>query len=118
MLKVLLPKWGGSRIYRQLKEGVDWFRKSDVWPTKEVREPNSTSEYLSISHNSYTQLAIPLDRLIEGFLLSGKVENKSPVTVSFYKNILDKFRWFLQKFGIEAIDATTITECTFWLLMI
>jgi len=33
--------------------------------------------------------------LIEGFLLSCRVENKSPATVSFYKNILDKFQWFL-----------------------
>jgi len=46
--------------------------------------------------------------LIEGFLLSCRVENKSPATISFYKNILDKFQWFLSKFGIETIDATTI----------
>jgi len=32
--------------------------------------------------------------LIEGFLLSCKVENKSPATISFYKNILDKFQSF------------------------
>jgi hypothetical protein len=41
VLKVLLPKWGGSRSYRQLKEGVDWFRKSDVWPTKGDDTENS-----------------------------------------------------------------------------
>ncbi|MFC2051562.1 tyrosine-type recombinase/integrase [Chloroflexota bacterium] len=46
--------------------------------------------------------------MIEGFLLSCKVENKSPATISFYQNILDKFQWFLQKFGIDAIDATAI----------
>jgi site-specific recombinase XerD len=46
--------------------------------------------------------------LIEGFLLSCKVENKSPATISFYKNILDKFQWYLQKFGIDTIDATAI----------
>jgi site-specific recombinase XerD len=46
--------------------------------------------------------------LIEGFLLSCKVENKSPATISFYKNILDKFQWFLDKFSIETIDATAI----------
>ena len=46
--------------------------------------------------------------MIEGFLLSCKVENKSPATISFYKNILDKFQWYLQKFGIETIDATAI----------
>jgi len=32
--------------------------------------------------------------LIEGFLLSCKVENKSPATVSFYKNILERFQCF------------------------
>ena len=63
--------------------------------TNEATKANTTSKYLSISPNSYTQLAIPLDRLIEGFLLSCRVENKSPATVSFYKNILDKFQWFL-----------------------
>jgi hypothetical protein len=46
--------------------------------------------------------------LIEGFLLSCKVENKSPATISFYQNILTKFQWFLQKYGIDTIDATTI----------
>jgi len=46
--------------------------------------------------------------LIEGFLLSCKVENKSPATVSFYKNNLDKFQWYLNKYGIDNIDATTI----------
>jgi site-specific recombinase XerD len=46
--------------------------------------------------------------LIEGFLLSCKVENKSPATISFYKNILDKFHWYLRKFGIETIDTTAI----------
>jgi len=48
--------------------------------------------------------------LIEGYLLSCKVENKSPATISFYKNILDKFQWFLGKFGINTIDATTIRQ--------
>jgi len=37
-----------------------------------------------ISQNSSTQLAIPLHRLIEGFLLSCKVENKSPKTITFF----------------------------------
>jgi len=46
--------------------------------------------------------------LIEGFLLSCKVENKSPTTISFYKNILDKFQWFLNKYGIDEINAMTI----------
>jgi len=36
--------------------------------------------------------------LIEGFLLSCKVENKSPATASFYKNILDKFQCFAISF--------------------
>jgi site-specific recombinase XerD len=48
--------------------------------------------------------------LIEGFLLSCKVENKSPATISFYKNILEKFQWFLGKCGIETIDATAIRQ--------
>ena len=46
--------------------------------------------------------------MIEGFLLSCKVENKSRATISFYKNILDKFQWYLQKFGADTIDATSI----------
>jgi site-specific recombinase XerD len=46
--------------------------------------------------------------LIEGFLLSCKVENKSPKTLSFYKNNLEKFEWYLNKFGIKTIDASTI----------
>ena len=76
--------------------------------TKQVNTANITSKYLTASPNSYTQLSIPLDRLIEGFLLSCKVENKSPATISFYQNILTKFQWFLQKYGIDTIDATTI----------
>jgi len=76
--------------------------------TKEANTANTTSNYLSISSNSYTQLAIPLHRLIEGFLLSCRVENKSPATISFYKNILDKFQWYLHKYGIDIIDAATI----------
>lgn len=40
--------------------------------------------------------------------MSCKVENKSPATISFYKNILDKFRWFLEKNSIQDIDANTI----------
>ena len=73
-----------------------------------VNTANTTSEHLLIRSNSYAQLAIPLDRLIDGFLLSCKVENKSPATVSFYKNILTKFQWFLNKYGIDEINATTI----------
>ncbi|MFC2052417.1 tyrosine-type recombinase/integrase, partial [Chloroflexota bacterium] len=46
--------------------------------------------------------------MIKGFLLSCKVENKSPATISFYQNILNKFQWFLGEFGIDTIDATTI----------
>ncbi|MFC1989612.1 tyrosine-type recombinase/integrase [Chloroflexota bacterium] len=48
--------------------------------------------------------------MIEGFLLSCKVENKSPATISFYQNILNKFHWFLQKFSIDTINATTIRQ--------
>ena len=76
--------------------------------TKKPREAKPTSTYLSIRPDSYTDLPIPLDRLIEGFLLSCRVENKSPKTLSFYKNNLDKFQWYLRKFGSETIDATTI----------
>jgi hypothetical protein len=46
--------------------------------------------------------------LIKGFLLSCKVENNSPATISFHQNVLDKFQWFLEKFGIDTINATTI----------
>jgi len=28
--------------------------------------------------------------------------------ISFYKNILKKFQWYLNKYGVDAIDATTI----------
>ena len=52
--------------------------------TKEAKEANTPSNYLSNRPNSYAQLAILLHRLIEGFLLSCKVENKSPATISFY----------------------------------
>ncbi len=76
--------------------------------TNKSTKANQALQYLSIRSNSYTQLAIPLDRLIEGFLLSCKVENKSPATIFFYKNILDKFQWFLSKHGIDTIDTTTI----------
>jgi site-specific recombinase XerD len=76
--------------------------------TKKANTANQSSQYLSIRSNSYTQLAIPLQRLIDGFLLSCRVENKSPATISFYQNILNKFQWFLQKYGIDTIDATTI----------
>jgi len=78
--------------------------------TKRANTANPTLIHLSTGPNSYTQLAIPLDRLIKGFLLSCKVENKSPATISFYQNILDKFQWFLGKYGIESIDATTIRQ--------
>jgi site-specific recombinase XerD len=76
--------------------------------TKTATAHKTYPEYLSISQNSHIQLPITLDRLIEGFLLSCKVENKSPATISYYKNMLDKFQWFLNKFGIETIDASTI----------
>jgi hypothetical protein len=36
-----------------------------------------------------------------GFLLSCRVENKSPATGLFYKNTLDKFQWFLYKHSID-----------------
>jgi hypothetical protein len=76
--------------------------------TKTATTHKTYPEHLSISQNSHSQLPITLDRLIQGFLLSCKVENKSPATISYYKNILDKFQWFLDKFSIETIDATTI----------
>ena len=76
--------------------------------TNKANTANAISKHLSSRFNSYTQLAIPLHRLIEGFLLSCKVENKSPATISFYKNILDKLQWYLHKYGIDVIDATTI----------
>ena len=53
-------------------------------------------------------LAGTVNLLIDGFLLSCRVENKSPKTVSFYMNILNKFQWYLGKFKIENIDATAI----------
>jgi site-specific recombinase XerD len=77
-------------------------------PISSTIKHKSSTNYLSTSQNSHTQLTIPLYRLIEGFLLSCKVENKSPATINFYKNILDKFQWFLDKFGIETIDTATI----------
>jgi site-specific recombinase XerD len=36
------------------------------------------------------------------------VETKSPKTISFYRDILRNFQWYLNKFNIETIDATTI----------
>ena len=69
---------------------------------KAISSSDIFGQYLSISPNNYTDLAVPLNRLIEGFLLSCRVENKSPATVSFYKNILDKFQWFLDKYSINS----------------
>ena len=46
--------------------------------------------------------------MIEGFLLSCKVENKSPKTITFYRDILNNFEWYLNKFNITTINATTI----------
>jgi len=49
--------------------------------------------------------------LIEGFLLSCKVENKSPSTISFYKNILEKFRCFTTSFlrnGANLLELQTV----------
>ncbi len=69
--------------------------------TREAKEANQDTQYLSIRSNSCTQLAVPLDRLVEGFLLSCKVENKSPATISLYPLIKNKFQWFIGKFGIE-----------------
>ena len=63
---------------------------------------------LPISQKVHVPFTIPLVRLIEGFLLSCRVENKSPKTISFYKDILDHFQWYLNKFNITTIDATTI----------
>ena len=76
--------------------------------TKEANTANTNLEHLSTRSNSYTQIAIPLQRLIEGFLLSCKVENKSLATISFYKNILDKFQWFYNKYGIDEINVMAI----------
>jgi len=76
--------------------------------TKEPQEAKPSSTYLSIGQNPRTQLAITLDCLIEGFLLSCRVETKSPKTISFYRDILRNFQWYLNKFNIETIDATTI----------
>jgi len=73
-----------------------------------INAHKANSKYLSISPNAYTRLDTPLHRLIEGFLLSCRVENKSPKTISFYKNNLEKFEWYLDKFGIDTIDASTI----------
>ena len=76
--------------------------------TRLVVEANTDSGKLSINSNSSSQVAISLQRLIEGFLLSCRVENKSPKTLSFYKNILEKFQWYLGKYDIDNINATTI----------
>jgi len=48
---------------------------------------NTSSGYLPISQKVRVPFTIPLVRLIEGFLLSCKVENKSSKTISFYKDI-------------------------------
>ncbi len=88
----------------EVKSSVYCTLSSTIKPSK----AKTSLSHLLTRSNSYTQLAIPLHRLIEGFVLSCKVENKSPKTISFYKNNLDKFVWFLNKFGIDTIDATTI----------
>ena len=56
--------------------------------TKDGKEANLDSQYLSIRSNYYIQLDIPLQRLIEGLLLSCRVENKS---LKFYYYALAVF---------------------------
>ena len=82
--------------------------KSSAYRHPSSTKANQVIQQLSIRSNSYTQLAIPLQRLIDGFSLSCRVENKSPATISFYQNIHNKFQWFLQKYGIDTIDSTTV----------
>jgi site-specific recombinase XerD len=95
-------------LCKQLTGSQKVVGSNPISSTNTSNTPNTSSEHLSTSPNSYTQLAIPLHRLIEGFLLSCRVENKSPKTLSFYKNNLEKFEWYLNKFGIKTIDASTI----------
>ena len=70
-------------------------------------------QQLSIRPNFYTQLATPLQHLIDGFLLSCRVENKSPATISFYQSILNEFQWFLEKYGIVLLQIDGI-NCIMW----
>ncbi|MFC1893331.1 tyrosine-type recombinase/integrase [Chloroflexota bacterium] len=49
-----------------------------------------------------------LTRLIEGFLLTCRVEGKSPNTVTFYKGILDRFTWYLNEYSIYEITPMAI----------
>jgi hypothetical protein len=91
----------GERLTGSQKVGGSNPPGSTIKPNHAIENSGNPNAYHSISPNRGPGLAVPLYRLIEGFLLSCRVENKSPATVSFNKNILDKFQWFLNKFGIE-----------------
>jgi site-specific recombinase XerD len=49
-----------------------------------------------------------LTQLIEGFLLTCRVEGKSPNTVTFYKGILERFTWYINEFGVHEISPMAI----------
>ena len=111
----LLPYYTKAKnaTYQSNTKAESQFKSSvyhTLWSTKRTNKASDTANYLSTAHNYNTQLAVPLHRLIAGFLLSCKVENKSSATISFYKNILDKFQWFLNKYGIDEMNAMTIRK--------
>ena len=68
---------------------------------------------------SYTDTAIDLRFLSSGFLLSCKVEGKSPQTVDYYKEKLGNFLWYAEEYGLPQVakDITTqhIREFLAWL---
>jgi len=49
-----------------------------------------------------------LTSIINGFVLTCRVEGKSPNTVTFYKGILDRFAWYLKEFNIAEVNPITI----------
>jgi len=49
-----------------------------------------------------------MTQLIDGFLLTCRVEGKSTATVKFYEGILRRFAWYLNQFGISIISPMVI----------
>ena len=72
--KKLLECW--NRIFALKQE----FGNCPEWPTIQTSVAKPDTDHISIRPYPQAALIIPLHRLIEGFLLSCKVENKSPAT--------------------------------------
>jgi site-specific recombinase XerD len=63
------------------------------------------------THPSSTQSIIYTYQLlqsVDGFLLTCRIEGKSPKTIVYYKGILDRFTWFLNENCVKEINTSVI----------